>query len=221
MLWFTSDIHAGHFNIIRLTSRPFDSVEEMDKALIDNWNGCVGHDDTIYVLGDFTLSGPSKAVEYLKQLKGHIKVLPGSHDHRWVKRFPSVLSQSGHKVELMPPLMSIEVPIDGNKQVIVLCHYALRTWDRQHHGAWALFAHSHGTLPPYSRSFDVGVDCWNYRPVSLDDVIKRIKAFDLGTYCQTCGGSGEVDSGGVTPWDAPINILCPMCKGSGFYQNRD
>lgn len=55
MVYFTSDLHLGHENVIKLCNRPFDSIEEMDEALIRNWNRKVTNGDTVYVLGDLNL----------------------------------------------------------------------------------------------------------------------------------------------------------------------
>ena len=65
--------------------------------------------------------------------------------------------------------------ISVNKQKIVLCHYAMRVWDGSHYNSWMLYAHSHGKLESQGKSFDVGVDCWNYVPVSFDQVVEKMK----------------------------------------------
>ena len=57
---------------------------------------------------------------------------------------------------------------------ITLCHYAMRSWERSHYATWHLYGHHHGKLPPYGLSFDVGVDCWNFYPVSLDQVKEKM-----------------------------------------------
>ena len=57
---------------------------------------------------------------------------------------------------------------------IVLCHYALRTWNGSHRGALQLHGHSHGGLAGDSQSLDVGVDCWDFRPVTLDEIKERL-----------------------------------------------
>jgi calcineurin-like phosphoesterase family protein len=56
--------------------------------------------------------------------------------------------------------------------LIVMCHYAMRVWNRSHRGAWMLYGHSHGSLPddPGALSIDVGVDCHDYTPISHDDI---------------------------------------------------
>lgn len=51
-------------------------------------------------------------------------------------------------------------------------HYAMRVWNKRGQGAWNFYGHSHGKLPPEegALALDVGIDCWNYRPVSLHTI---------------------------------------------------
>lgn len=71
-IWFTSDLHFGHKNIIRFCDRPWNSVEEMDEALINNWNSVVGDDDIVFDLGDFAFASNGRWKELLQRLKGDI-----------------------------------------------------------------------------------------------------------------------------------------------------
>ncbi len=64
-----------------------------------------------------------------------------------------------------------ELEADG--RLIVLCHYPLRTWNKMGRGAIDLHGHSHGRLKPLPRQHDVGVDVWDFRPVSLDQILSR------------------------------------------------
>lgn len=168
-IWFTADTHFGHKNVIQYCQRPFSSVTEMDEQLIENWNQVVQPDDTIYHLGDFTLLGKNPARSYFNRLSGIINVIPGGHDHRWIIE-DNYTSASSYSVNFLPPLRTIKVSLpDSNQpQLIVLCHYSLRVWDRSHYDSWHLYGHSHGNLSPLKNSLDVGVDCWDYRPVSLE-----------------------------------------------------
>lgn len=174
-IWFTADTHFGHANIIQYCNRPFSSVGEMDEKLIENWNCVVNPDDTIYHLGDFTLAGKKIAREYLRHLNGRIFVVPGSHDNKWLGK-GECLSHSGHPVTILPPLYTLKVPVSntGQSQLIVFCHYSMRVWDRSHYGSWHLYGHSHGNLPSLKNSLDVGVDCWDYQPVSVDIIFQAI-----------------------------------------------
>ena len=174
-IWFTADTHFGHANVIRYNQRPFTSAAEMDEALIENWNQSIGSKDSIYHLGDFTLLGKKSAEDYFQQLNGKIHLIPGGHDHRWIGK-GTYHSGSGHPVVILPPLQTIKVslPDSGQPQLIVLCHYSLRAWDRSHYGSWHLYGHSHGSLPPLENSLDIGVDCWDYCPVSLESVTHKL-----------------------------------------------
>ena len=174
-IFFTADTHFGHENVIRYCHRPFASAAEMDDQLIENWNQAIGPDDIIYHLGDFTLMGKEPASRYFKHLNGNIHVIPGGHDHRWIGK-GTYRSGSGHTVSILPPLHTIKVPLPNNDQhqLIVLCHYSLRVWDRSHYNSLHLYGHSHGNLPPLANSLDVGVDCWDYLPVSLEIIASKL-----------------------------------------------
>lgn len=198
MLWFTADHHFSHTNIIRYCNRPFESAEEMDVALVNLWNETVGRDDIVYHLGDFTLQALDKFKAIAWQLNGHLKIVPGSHDRRWLTQFkaddPGLHTAPGHPIVLLPPLVSLELPdlgVGGYPQVIVLCHYALRAWDRAHYGSWHLYGHSHGHLPSLGLSLDVGVDCHGYRPLSLAAVGDRMRLLQQFTPEHSAGEKFE------------------------------
>ena len=160
MIWFSSDHHFGHKNILEYTERKhyFKDIEEMDRILIDNWNKLVKKEDTVYYLGDFTFKNPD---EYISKLNGKIKFIKGSHD-----------KYDAPYMRIIKPGILDEY---GNLRTIVLCHYAMRSWDKSHYASFCLWGHHHGKLEPYGLSFDVGVDCWDYKPVSLKQVEEKMK----------------------------------------------
>lgn len=171
MIFFTADHHFGHENVIKYSKRPFADIQAMDTALIERWNAVVGDDDTVYYLGDFTLRDYGSFCGYTDALNGKIKFVPGGHDFRWLANFRAEPS-----IEVLPPLYSLELPEYGDGKyplVIVLCHYSMQVWDRSHFGSYHLFGHSHGNLFGIGKSFDVGVDCWDFVPVSLDTVLAK------------------------------------------------
>ena len=166
--FFTSDTHFDHKNVIQYSNRPFQTVDEMNMAMVEKWNSVVTNNDTVYHLGDFTLGDIRHFTKWVSKLNGNIKILPGGHDHLWLKDF-----EASEKVEVVAPLVSVEFPeiMNGQyAQVVVLCHYSMQVWDRSHYGAWHLFGHSHGNLPGIGLSFDVGVDCTDFAPFSLGQV---------------------------------------------------
>jgi calcineurin-like phosphoesterase family protein len=170
--FFTSDTHFDDPYGLQYFNRPFQSVDEMNRVMVEKWNSVVAEIDTVYHLGDFTLEDIRHFTKWANQLHGEIKVLPGSHDQPWLKDFVG-----SEKVQVIPPLVSVEFPeyIAGNPpQVIVLCHYSMQVWDRSNQGSWHLFGHSHGKLKGIGLSLDVGVDCTGFTPLSLETVATRM-----------------------------------------------
>ena len=179
MIFFTSDTHFGHANIIEYSCRPFSSREEMDERLAMYWNGVVGEEDIVYHLGDFTLGNQHYARQYFATLNGIIRVLGNKwhHDSRWLP-FSGFYSKSDYQVEILPPMVVLE----GSTwtQPVVLSHYPIAEWDRKHYGSWHLHGHSHckhiaraGDL-----KMDVGVDCNDYTPVSIHQVVERMREIE-------------------------------------------
>lgn len=167
MIWMTADLHLGHQAILRYCDRPFMTIGEMDMTLINNWNSVVEPGDTIYMIGDFVLGKSNVAARYFNKLYGKIKVIPGGHDYKWLRDKKAFYSLSGKKVDILPPLFTLKTDVVEDSKAAVLCHYSMRTWDRSHYGSVHFFGHSHGRLEGYGRSCDVGIDVWDYTPVSL------------------------------------------------------
>jgi calcineurin-like phosphoesterase family protein len=155
--FFTADTHFGHAGARALYRRPFATVAAMDAALVTRWNAAVAPDDTVYHLGDFAVRHPDPA-SVLAMLHGEKHLVAGNNDPPAVAALPwaSVAAYA-------------EVVVDGH--ALVLCHYAFRSWAGMARGAWNLHGHSHGRLKPLSRQADVGVDAWDFRPVTIAEVI--------------------------------------------------
>lgn len=155
--FFTSDTHFGHANIIKYCNRPFQNVAEMNETLIARWNEVVKPGDYVYHLGDFCFGDFGR---YFNRLNGIISFIEGNHDRQ--ARANKNAFHSYHKL--------LETRVFG--QEIVLCHYSMEVWNKSHHGAWHLYGHSHGTLKdnPNRLSFDAGVDCHNFYPLSFEQV---------------------------------------------------
>jgi len=168
-VWFSADHHFFHKNIIRLCSRSFETLAEMHEVLISNWNNRVKPSDKVFYLGDFSLGKTEETDTIIQRLNGEIFFIEGNHD-RWIKQY----SGWSDRIHLLSPLETLNF----KGQIVVLCHYALREWNRSYRGSWHLFAHSHGSKNPMGLSFDVGVDCWAYNPISFEEVLKKIKSLD-------------------------------------------
>jgi calcineurin-like phosphoesterase family protein len=149
----------------------------MNSKIIENHNSLVKPDDICFFLGDFCFGDLSQWEYYRNQLNGNITLIKGNHDK----------IQNGQVAHLFDGVYDyLELKVNDkdardDTQLIVLCHYAFRVWNKSHHGAWHLYGHSHGTLPddPNSQSFDCGVDCHNYKPLSYQEVknIMKTKSF--------------------------------------------
>jgi calcineurin-like phosphoesterase family protein len=177
-IWFTSDLHFGHANIIKYCKRPYSNVDDMNEALIDNWNSIVQKDDIVYVLGDFAYGRhftPDKAARVLQRLSGIKVLIAGNHDEDNLRS-----SQFRSKFEEIHSLFELKIPPKRGERhgtMIVMCHYPMRKWNQSHRGSIHLFGHEHGSSPEdkASRSMDVGVDCHNYYPISFEEVLEKME----------------------------------------------
>lgn len=170
MIWFTADTHFTHTNILKYCNRPFESIEEHDEILIQNWNRVVKPKEMVYHLGDvgfsFKAKNPYRLITILQKLHGKIFLIRGNHDGQAMisaDRFVSV--KDVHTLK-------------HQKQKLFLSHYSHRTWPGAYRGVPHLYGHSHGNLPDYGLSFDVGVDNWNYTPISFDQVMEKIETLE-------------------------------------------
>jgi calcineurin-like phosphoesterase family protein len=174
-VFFTSDYHIGHGRILLLgKGRPFSSLEDMHAAIADRHNAVVRPGDLVFNLGDFALKVQwEEAYRFRQRLVGQQHLVYGNHDHvaeEMVENVPSCFAWTKDLYTLK--LKGYGVP------KITLCHYALRTWPGSHGGSWQLYGHSHGMLAEQAPwlAFDVGVDCWDFSPVSIEQVAQRMKA---------------------------------------------
>ena len=175
-VYFTSDSHFNHANIIGFCNRPFKSVEEMNEKLIENWNNVVGADDIVFHLGDFCLGGSAEWTKVLDRLNGKIYLIQGNHDMKYLR-----LGYT-NRFELITMQMHIEV----GKQKIYLNHCPFLCYGGAYRDTWQLFGHVHtskyNTGKDKSRlaylfptQYDVGVDNNNFTPVFFEQVKSIIK----------------------------------------------
>lgn len=177
--WFTADQHVGHANVIAFDGRPWPTLDEMEAGLADRWNARVEPGDTVYVLGDLAYGNPGRVEGWLAGLNGTVKVVPGGHDRRWIKRMKKsgapYATRQGDPVEILPPLTLVTAQWGRFRARAVLCHYPLLAWDGSHHGVWHLHGHRHTKGRPYNpRAVDVGVVHWGYAPASPAEIEERI-----------------------------------------------
>lgn len=177
-LWFTSDTHFCHENIIRFSGRPFANAVEMNEELIRRWNETVPEDGIVFHLGDFCLGHPRDWNDIMSRLHGKIYLILGNHDMKNIK------GGFMQRFELVTQQMSIRV----GGQSIILNHNPFLCYGGSYRDVWQLFGHVHsgplsktGLDSPrlkmlFPRQYDVGVDNNDFRPVSYAEVKTKIEA---------------------------------------------
>jgi len=180
-IFFVSDTHFNHTNIIKYAQRPYSNAEEMNEDLIKRWNSVVKPDDIVFHLGDFMFGNINRFWEFRSRLNGKIYLIHGNHDYK--------LMQEGNIEEGFELITSqLNIVVDGQK--IYLNHFPMLTFDGiyKEKPSWQLFGHVHSnkehpsTSPDISRlnyllptQYDVGVDNNNYTPVSFEQVKEIIQ----------------------------------------------
>lgn len=190
--FFTADTHFAKETAIFQDHRPFRDVDEMDSALISNWNSVVGDDDDAYVLGDFIdTENFDKACSVLQQLNGHIHLISGNHDNNiieWMSDEAKRNALSKKIVEITPYKEIALKDSKGEEQLAILFHYPIHSYNKSSHiltdgrRTIMLYGHVHyghefwelrNTMfdrdMPW-RGVNVGTMVWNYRPISLDEI---------------------------------------------------
>lgn len=164
--FFTSDTHFNHTNIIRYCSRPFSSVEEMNRAMIERWNAVVGPGDTVYHLGDFAMGKASEWPSILPQLNGARKILIiGSHDRKARQMLEVGFTEAYDTLEWNGWLLRHK-PFKTDKKL--LCGHVHQKWLRL---GWII---------------NVGVDVWDFTPRTLSELVTAAES--PGDYpCRYCG----------------------------------
>ena len=180
-LYFTSDTHFWHNNILKYCSRPFETVEEMNQALIDNWNSVIGPDDHVYHLGDFCFGNVEKWNTVLAPgvLNGHIHLILGNHDPDRVFR-PGTMNERFDSIDYQKILI-----IEG--WTVILNHFPFASFSNNlDHRVLQLLGHIHSGPNKFEdimlkgnklqwNQYDVGVDNNGYVPVSWAQVKERMK----------------------------------------------
>lgn len=189
-IWFTSDTHYHHKNIVRGTTswegatdkcRDFKTLEEHDTTLVDNINSLVKPDDILFHLGDWSFGGHEQIRHFRERLQcQEIHLILGNHDQHIEpidSPYRSLFASVQHYKEITTKVDPTKTKYFG-KHKFILSHFAMRVWNKSHHGSIMLHGHSHGTLPDYSngnkkfRTMDVGVDTNNLFPYHLDQILE-------------------------------------------------
>lgn len=183
-IFYISDLHFGHKNIIRYDNRPFFSVEEMDDALIRNWNARVTQNDEVYILGDIGWYNDERLAEIFLNLNGIKTLIKGNHDS---------ISPTLYKSHCFDSYKDYLV-IEDKKKRVILSHYPMPFWDGQFRNTIHLYGHVHNShqwqcienfrkelaqlqdIP--MRMYNVGcmMPYMDYTPRTLDEIISGYEA---------------------------------------------
>ena len=183
---FTSDLHFSHANIqIYCPGRPQGSIEDHNAVLVDNWNGAVRPNDTVWVLGDVALGKLADSLPLVALLNGTKHLLAGNHDRCW----------SGHKKVGDWPQRYLDAGFASITEeaeytfddglVVDMCHFPYQgdsqDEDRYAHrrptnrGRFLLHGHVHDAWQRNGRQINVGVDVWDYTPVRAETLRELIR----------------------------------------------
>jgi calcineurin-like phosphoesterase family protein len=159
-LFFTADTHFGDHRTINIHRRPFATAQEMDEAIVANWNAVVSAQDEIWHLGDFARRS-GDVPDLLARLNGTKYLVRGNNDGPATGEADGWQSVQDYA----------ELTVEG--VLLVLCHYPFRSWNGQHRRSINLHGHSHGRLKAIPRQFDVGLDARDFRPIALDELLRH------------------------------------------------
>lgn len=167
-IWFTGDWHLSHKNVLRLSNRPFETIEEHDEAIINNFNKFINTGDDVYILGDISFSQSYNTYKNIFSiLNGNKYIIYGNHDNK------NNLIRC-QKEGLITSVRESQI-LNIGSDTIHLYHYPLREWFNFHREGKHLHAHTHCNLDDYKQSVDVGVDCWEMEPVEWSELKEYLK----------------------------------------------
>lgn len=165
MNYYTADWHLFHQGIIGMCERPFADVEEMNETIIARARERLTAKDDLWIIGDFTYAKGDEqraaAASLLKRVPGRKHLVRGNHDKNWVSDLPW---HSVHDAR-------IEIKDSGRR--VILDHYPMVTWPGSRHGSLQLFGHVHHNWRGHRNSVNVGVDLWDFYPVTLEEASLR------------------------------------------------
>ena len=188
-VYFTSDFHLFHQNVIKFDNRPFTNVQEMHAEIEKKWNETVTPDDIVIYLGDLSFARREDALlvnEMLKRLNGTIHFVMGNHDKiediRKTSRFASI--QDYLEVRITHNVDSdIHIGAKVKVETLFCCmHYPIYSWNKKHHGSYMVHGHCHGNLHHGEdvsfydgrRVIDLGCMLHDYTPIDYKNIMEKL-----------------------------------------------
>lgn len=171
-IFFTSDTHFYHANILNFEDRPYKDVNEMNDEMVKNWNNKVAKNDLVYILGDFSFGTAEETNEIAKRLNGKKILILGNHDH-------FIKSHKFDKSAFLEICNYKEIEYSGQR--LVMCHFPFASNDTK---KFQLYGHIHSNTKDHihhcpfnlpDNSYNVGADVNNYTPISIQEILEIIK----------------------------------------------
>ena len=163
---YIADLHLDHYNMIKIDRRPFSSVEEMNRVIVNSWNEEVNDGDDVWVLGDVCMKLTPAVRECLSQMKGSKHLVIGNHDK---------VGKYSDYYEFFEDILDYATFRDSGLQVC-LFHYPIESWDRMLYGSVHLHGHVHGNLwdtTPRPNRYNAWVKRLDWRPRTLEWFMKK------------------------------------------------
>ncbi len=195
-IFFTSDQHFGHANIIKYCPiRKFSSANEMNEALVKNFNSLVSKEDLTYHIGDFSLSLANMQT-YLPRLNGTHHLICGNHDKCHPTEKKPAKRQIFENEYLKSGFASVQTELNLSLDGIdfCLCHFPytgdhtaeerFQKYRPKDEGKILLHGHVHELYKVRDRCINVGVDVWDLKPVEASEIIRIAKEILSGTYAK-------------------------------------
>ena len=193
-VYFTSDFHLFHNNVLKFDNRPFDDVHQMHQVIEQRWNETVNPDDIVIYLGDLSFArreDKQYVEDMLKRLNGHIHFIMGNHDKiEEIKKLPKLESVQDYlEVRIIHNVDSdLHIGAKIKVETLFCCmHYPIYSWNKKHHGSYMIHGHCHGNLHhgeeasfyDERRVIDAGCMLHDYRPISYTKVIEKLSHIEV------------------------------------------
>lgn len=185
-IYFIGCTHFYHKNVIRFDNRPFKDIDEMNYELITRWNSVINKNDIVYHLGDLSFSNVELTKQITDQLNGRIHFIMGNHDRM---RDIIKLNRFERVYEYGTEIWIKDEDLNKDKQIgyqqMILSHYPILSWNREHYGSWMGHSHCHGSLmksnPEYYKRkvIDLGSNNIDYTPISYLQVKEIMKTKEV------------------------------------------
>jgi calcineurin-like phosphoesterase family protein len=192
--WFTADQHFGDTSVIQQYQRPFLNEQEMSETLVRNWNNLVQPEDTVYVLGDLARGDIERSLAHASRLTGTKLLVPGNHDLCWIGHRGITSSDVIMYLDagfIILPCITF-VPLSSSSVQRLMCHFPAvvdqedqedefkdfrPSWPLEDPNDWLLHGHVHTAWRshPSQNMVNVGVDVWDYKPVTLARIAELIR----------------------------------------------